>query len=625
MGYDINSIESLTFREGVRQRIQMYLGTDDIEGTYQAFKEILNNSTDEALAGYGKKLIITVDEATNEISVRDFGRGCPFGIRENGENVLVSVYTKSHTGGKFGKNSYKNASGLNGIGGSCVCLSSKEFEVISYRENKQARAYFIQGELKDYNEKPQASTKTTGTYVRFIPDTEVFSNGEIGFSYERVCDEIRNISYLYPGIEFQVVGYYEGEEAARQSYCAKNGISDFVKDTIKDPLHKTIITASAENEEDSIEIAFQWQKGKEQSYVFVNGLLCPNGGTPITGAKTAITKTFNSLAETKIDGDKIREGLFFVINCQVANPSFANQTKSSINNASLRSLASVAFTNALKQMKAQHKDEFDKIAELMKKVARADEAAERAREAILNHEKKEQSARKKKIMMPEKFKDCEKHGEDSTLYIVEGNSALSGLNPGRNVEHDALYAIRGKILNCFKSPLDDALKNQEISDIITLLGCGILEKYNSGKLNYGKIAIASDGDVDGKNIMCLIATMFMALMPDFVSEGRLCWLKAPLYRIGVGGKRYYAYSIEELEEYKKKYPNAEIGRYKGLGEMRPDDVEESMFHDENRRLEVLKISDFEDAYNTVSMLMGKDVSPRRNFLFENVDFSLLNR
>lgn len=599
----------------------MYLGTDDIEGAYQAIKEILNNSTDEALAGYGKQIDITLNYDDNRIAIRDFGRGVPFGIKPDGENVLVSVYTKSHTGGKFDKNSYKNSSGLNGIGGSCVCLSSKFFKVISVRDGVAAEASFIEGNLQNYKE---SKTKDkNGTYVEFIPDEKVFSNGEIQYDYDRICRDVKDISYLYSGITFNVDCYYEGERI-RNTYCAKNGILDFVKENNENPLHKTILTAHAEDENDQLDIAFQWGKNKEQGYVFVNGLRVPEGGSPITGAKAAITKTFNNLANAKFDGDRIRDGLFYVINCKVTNPSFANQTKSKINNPNLRTLASNAFTEALKKMSTDFPNEFKLIVDLMSKIAKADAAAEKAREAILNHEKKEATSRRKKVLMPEKFKDCEKHGENSTLIITEGNSALAGLNPARNVETDALYAVRGKIKNLLKHPVEECLENQEVSDIITLLGCGIMDKYNSKKLNYGKVAIASDGDIDGLNIMCLVATLFMVLIPDFVKEGRLCWLRAPLYRIGVGNKRYYAYNDEELKNYQSQFPKAEVGRYKGLGEMRPEDVEESMFHTENQHLECLTIDDFEQTYQTLVMLMGKEVSPRRDYLFENVDFSVLN-
>ena len=483
MAYDINSIESLSFRDGVRKRIQMYLGSDDIEGTYQALKEIINNSTDEALAGYGKKIEICVDEPHNFIKVRDYGRGVPFGIREDGENVLVSIYTKSHTGGKFSNDSYKNASGLNGIGGSCVCLSSETFKVRSFRNGTMAVAAFKKGENYFYTEEP--TTEPNGTEVRFVPDPEVFCNGEIGFDYIRICEDIKAISYLYPGIIFEVSGIsLEGEEDT-QIFCAKNGINDFVKDNMSKPLHKHILTASASNEEDSVEIAFQWGTGKEKSYVFVNGLLCPEGGTPITGAKSSITKVLNGLANAKFDGDKIREGLFYVVNCKVANPSFANQTKSKINNASLRTLTSNAFTTAIKQMYTDYNDEFNTVVALLRKIEKADEAAERARNAILNQEKKEAASKRRKVQMPDKFKDCEKHGEDSILIVCEGNSALAGLMPARDVNTEALYAVRGKVKNLLKHPLEECLENQEISDIICALGCGIQEKYNSKKLNSG--------------------------------------------------------------------------------------------------------------------------------------------
>ena len=623
MAYDINSIESLSFREGVRKRIQMYLGSDDIEGTYQALKEIINNSTDEALAGYGKKIEIHVNEIENSVRVRDYGRGVPFGIRDNGENVLISIYTKSHTGGKFNNDSYKNASGLNGIGGSCVCLSAEKFWVKSTRNGTCATAIFEKGENVSYVE--ESTTGQNGTEVYFIPDKEVFCNGKIGFDYLRICEDIKAISYLYSGITFEVSGVsLEGEEDC-QIFCAKNGITDFVKDNISKPLHKHVITASASNEEDSVEIAFQWAAGaKEKSYVFVNGLLCPEGGTPITGAKSAITKTLNNLANAAFDGDKIREGLFFVMNCKVANPSFANQTKSKINNSSLRALTSNAFTSAIKQMYTDYNDEFNTIVALLRKIEKADEAAERARNAILNQEKKEAASKRRKVQMPDKFKDCEKHGEDSLLIICEGNSALAGLMPARDVNTEALYAVRGKVKNLLKHSLEECLENQEISDIICALGCGIQEKYNPKKLNYGKVAIAVDADVDGKNIMCLIATMFSVLMPQFIEEGRLCWLQAPLYRLTKGNQRVFAYNDKELSELRQKYPTWEQGRNKGLGEMTAEDMELSMMNKENRHLEVLKIGDFDSAMESLNVLMGAGrVKERREFLFENVDFSSL--
>lgn len=617
--YDIDSIQSLSFREGVRTRIQMYLGSDDIEGTYQALKEIINNSTDEALAGFGKKIEIEVNEEENCVTVRDYGRGVPFGTREDGENVLVSIYTKSHTGGKFDHNAYKNASGLNGIGGSCVCLSSEKFEVQSIRDGKTACAYFEKGNVVSYKE--GKVKEPNGTYIRFKPDPEVFCNGAIGYEYSRICQDIQDISYLYPGIEFSVKNISTNE---KKIFCAKNGIVDFVETNVKKPLHKHIITGSATDGTDSVEIAFQWGTRHETAYVFVNGLRCPEGGTPVTGAKTAITKTFNNLANAAFEGEYIRQNLFYVINCKVENPSFANQTKSKINNTSLRTLASTAFTNALKDMNTSYPSEFNAIVEMLTKIEKAEAAATRAREAVLNMEKKEAEQKKQKITMPDKFKDCEKHGQDSILIISEGKSALGGLMGARDVNIEALYAVRGKVKNLLKHPLEECLENQEISDIILALGCGIQEKYNSKKLNFGKVAIATDADADGYNIMCLLATMFYVLMPKFIEEGRLCWLRAPLYRLTKGNKRVFAYDDAELAELRKKYPDWEQGRNKGLGEMTDADMAASMMNPTDRRLEVLTIHDAELAEESLKMLMGKDVDERRDFLFENVDFSKLN-
>lgn len=616
--YDIDSIQSLDFREGVRTRIQMYLGSDDIEGTYQALKEIINNSTDEALAGYGNKIEIRVDEKLNCISVRDYGRGVPFGIRPDGENVLVSIYTKSHTGGKFDHDSYKNASGLNGIGGSCVCLSSSYFQVNSYRDGVKAEARFKQGILESYKEEKVKNEKN-GTFILFSPDPEVFNNGSIGYSFDRICSDMRDISYLYPGVEFIV-----SNGDTTNIFCAKSGIVDFVKETLKKPLHKHIITGSATDGTDSVEIAFQWGTRRETAYVFVNGLRCPEGGTPITGAKTAITKTFNSLANTSFDGDNIRKNLFYVINCKVENPSFANQTKSKINNASLRTLASTAFTNALKEMNTLYASEFNTIVEMLTKIEKAEAAAEKAREAVMNMEKKEVEQKKRKVNTSDKFKDCEKHGQESMLIISEGNSALGGLMPARDVKTEALYAVRGKVKNLMKHPLDECLENQEVSDIILALGCGIQEKYNARKLNYGKVAIATDADVDGYAIMCLIATMFYVLMPKFIEEGRLCWLRAPLYKLEKGKDKAFAYDDEELAKVKVGRENWTITRAKGLGELNSKDMEMSMMNPKERRLEILTISDAEAAAESLKMLMGPNVEDRRDFLFENVDFNIIN-
>ena len=489
MSYGINDIQSLSFKDGVRSRIQMYLGSDDLEGTYQAFKEIINNATDEAIAGYGNKIEISVDEELNAIRVRDYGRGVPFGMREDGENVLVSIYSKSHTGGKFEEGAYKNASGLNGIGAKCVCLSALWFEVYSYRNGHGAHAAFNKGDLVEYDE--LISDMSDGTIVEWSPDPEVFKTGEIGYSYKKICEDIKNISYLYSGITFIITNANTKEV---KSYCAKNGIIDFVKDNNSKPLHKHIIYDSVtDTNGDKLEIAFQWGSGKEQSYVFVNGLLCPEGGSPITGAKTSITRTFNSLSKQNFDGDAIRGGLFYVINCSVSQPSFANQTKSKINNTNLRTLASNCFSNALKQMKSKYSDEFESIVELLKKIAKAEAAAERARKQVLEATKDIEKNQKKKVFSSDKLKDAEFLGQNATLLIVEGDSAAGGIAKARDYKNYGILAIRGKILNCLAHPEEKIFQNEEIKLLCSAMNI-VPGKYNSSKLRYGRIGICTDAD-----------------------------------------------------------------------------------------------------------------------------------
>ena len=613
MDYGINDIKSLSFKDAVRARVQMYLGSDDLDGTYQAFKEIINNSTDEAIAGYGNKIEIYVNETENYIAVRDYGRGVPFGIREDGENVLISIYSKSHTGGKFEEGPYKNASGLNGIGAKCVCLSSEKFEVQSKRNGNSASAFFEKGNLVNYKE---GTTKDpNGTYVRFKPDKEVFKTGKIGYSYKKICEDIKDISYLYSGIKF-VIKNDETNEV--QTYCAKNGIIDFVKDTIKKPLHKHIIYNSVvDTNGDKVEIAFQWGAGKEESYVFVNGLRCPEGGSPITGAKGAITRTFNSLSKSSFDGDSIRGGLFYVINCSVAQPSFANQTKSKINNTNLRTLASNAFSDALKQMKLKYGNEFDDIVEMMKKIERAEKAAEKARQQILNAVKDVEKNQKKKAFASEKLKDAEFLGENSILLIAEGDSAMGGLALGRDHTKYGIMAIKGKIINCLSNPDDKIFENDEIKLLLSAMNI-VPGKYDAKKLRYGKLAICTDADSDGYHIGLLIMAALAHIAPEFIHEGRLCWLRSPLYIVHDGKKETYYFTDEELEQDRHKI-KGEIQRNKGLGSLEPEQARESMFNPEYQRLDVMEYS--EEAMDLLYSLMGEDVTPRRDFIMSNVDFS----
>lgn len=615
MGYDIKDIKSLDFRTAVRERIQMYLGSDDAEGTYQALKEIINNSTDEAIAGFGKKIEISISEKENSAFVRDYGRGVPFGTREDGENVLVSIYAKSHTGGKFEEGAYKNASGLNGIGAKCVCLSSSKFSVVSYRNGTRACAEFIEGNLIDYKE--ESTTEPNGTAVKFTPDPKVFKTGKIGYSYDRVCEDIKNVSYLYNGISFIVKNEDNGKQ---KTFCAKNGIMDFVKDNVKKSLHHHIISNSITDENgDKMEIAFQWGDGSEKSFVFVNGLLCPEGGSPITGAKSAITRTFNSLCKKNFNGDAIRHGLFYVMNCTVAQPSFANQTKSKINNTNLRSMASSCFSEALKIMNMRYKSEFEAIVQVMTVAAKADAAAERARQNVMSANKEIEKNQKKKVFASDKLKDAEKLGPNSTLLIVEGNSAMGGMSRARDYTKYGLLAIRGKMLNCLAHPDEKIFQNEEIKLLLSAMNI-TPGKYSASKLRYGKLGICVDADSDGAHIALLIMSALTYLAPQFIREERLCWLRSPLYIVENGSQESYYYTDEEFSKVRNKIKGT-VTRNKGLGELSDVSARRSMFSQEFQRMDVLDYS--EKGLGLLRELMGKDPEFRTDFIFKNVDFSMI--
>lgn len=609
MSYTAEDIKSLSFRDGVRTRIQMYLGSDDLEGTYQAFKEILNNSTDEAIAGYGDKIEIAVYEKDNAISIRDYGRGVPFLVKDNGTNILVDIYTKAHTGGKFDSNAYKNSSGLNGVGGSCVCLSSNKFFVQSYRDGKSAKAEFTKGLLKFYEE--EQTSEKNGTYVYFQPDEEVFKTGEIGYSYQRICEEIKNISYLYKGIVFII----KDDNGNAQEFSAKNGIIDFVKDHVFNPIQSNISYKKVSDETDTLEIAFQWGSKHEEGYVFVNGLMCPDGGSPITGARSAITRTFNSLSNKNFSGEMIRSNLFYVINCSVANPSFANQTKTKINNTNLRTLASNCFSEALKEMKSIYSNDFNKIVELLSKVEKAEKAAERARIAVMESNKTVEKELKKKSILAGKLVDCEKHNGESQLLIVEGKSALGSIVNARDGRTTACFPLRGKMINTLKNTEEDIFNNQEVKELQIALGCGIGDKFNMKKLRYGRVCIAADLDYDGYSIVCLVLTFFYKYYPELIRQGKVYWARTPLFSVEAGGKTYYAYTEEELA----KLPKGKVSRNKGLGEISAAEMKKTLFDNQDGYVQ-FTMEDAAAAAYYFNLLLGENVKGRREYIFKNIDF-----
>lgn len=608
--YGIDNIQHLNTREAIRAKVPMYLGSDDTEGIYQALKEIINNSTDEAIAGYGNEIEIVLNEETNEICVRDYGRGVPFGIKD-GRNILVAIYTESHTGGKFDKNAYKNSSGLNGIGGTAVCMSSEHFVVQSIRSGIVATASFEEGILKSYDEAPMKD-KSNGTIVTFKPDKKVFQNMTDGFSYDRICEEIKNIAYLNKGIKFTVSTSNSGK---KKVFYSENGIADFIKEKVTEPLMKAPIVISKHDDTDEIEVAFMWSSGSEQSYVFVNGLYCPFGGTPITGAKTTLTTMIKKASGIELDSDLIRKGLVYAINCKVANPSFANQTKNKINNPNLRTLTSEAFKEGLTEF--FNTPDSAAIIELMKRYQKAENEADKVRNQILASEKEVQKMRTKKGYVLDKVSDAKKLGVDSTLLICEGDSAKGSAEKGRDKERMGIFAARGKMINALTCTKDKFLANEEIKQLQAAVGFDYGKPLNVNSLRYGHIDFFVDPDVDGAHIFLLGLVDIWKICPEFVRQGRVGWYHSPLFIVEHKGKKTYFYTDEEYNEKGRNLPG-EVQRVKGLGLLEKDELKDAIFNCPDAH----EVFEYEpEAIEALEALMGADVEPRKEFIFENIDFS----
>lgn len=614
--YDIDNIEHLNTREAMRAKIPMYLGSDTTEGIYQALKEIINNSTDEAIAGYGKEIDIRLDEESNTVEVRDYGRGVPFGVKD-GRNFLVAIYTESHTGGKFDKNAYKNSSGLNGIGGTAVCMSSVHFLVRSMRDGKVAEAHFREGILQDYKEMTMEEfgrdTNGTGTYICFTPDKEVFKNMTENYSYDRICEEIKNISYLNKGIKFVV----ETASGKKNEYYSKNGIADFIREKVKEPLMKAPIVVSKADETDELEIAFMWSSGSEQSYVFVNGLYCPFGGSPITGAKTTLTSMMKKASGINdLDSDLIRKGLVYAVNCKVANPSFANQTKNKINNPNLRTLASAAFKEGLEEF--FNSPDSAAIIELMKRYQKAEKEADKVRKQIMEAAKDIEKMRTKKGLILDKVSDAKKLGESSHLLICEGDSASGSAKKGRDKDFHGVFEARGKMLNALTATEEKFLNNDEIKQLQAAVGFDYNKPLNPKKLRYGHIDFFVDPDVDGMHIFLLGLVVIWKICPEFVKQGRVGWYHAPLFIVtDKKGNNTYFYTDEDYNKNGRKL-SGEVRRVKGIGLLEKKELREAIFNCPESH-EVFEYTP--EAMEALEALMGADVQPKKEFIFNNIDFS----
>ena len=616
MEYNANDIKTLSAGRAFREKLGMYLSADKQEAINLGLRELIVNVQDEYEVYKPKnpKVIINLNTKDKIIEVIDNMRGIPVGIRKDGMNSLTAAFLLPHSGGKHEEGVYSSAIGINGEGIKIVCHTAEWLKVEvtrdgflytqSFQSNDEGAhpiTNVIEKEIKD---------KISGTKITYKPDPRVY--GDIFIDISALRKMLTEMSYFTKGLHIYL--FVDGKE---EEFYSEHGLIDGLQSP--NALSKPF-SYFYETEDCKVELALQWvtQKGIIKGYA--NGLYMPDGGAFITGFKTSLTKTFNSLAKSNFDGDKIRGVLNGFVSVKVKIGQFSNQAKTALANPEARTATSAAITNALKDFANKNREDFNKIIELLNKITRAEAAADRARIAVMEQSKEILTASTKKILLPDKFKDCEQHGEQSMLGICEGDSALAGLATARNIENFALFPIKGKIISALKNPLEKVLQNQEVSGILKILGCGFQESYNSRKLRFGKVAICTDSDPDGASIGCLIATVFYVLMPQFIEEGRLYWLRAPFYRLKKNNISIYAYNNKELNELQKKYVGYEQVHYKGLGELTAEDMRQTMCNEQNQRLERLTLHDAEKAYQQLEVLMGKMVQDRRDFLFENVNF-----
>lgn len=615
MSYNADSIQIKDFRAACRSTPGMYIGTDGQDAAFNCFLEVLNNACDEAMMGRGNKITITLSDDCDTITCLDRGAGVPHGPNKDTNEVLIELFTSAHSSGKFDTTNYKKVRGCHGIGTSAVCVCSTNFEVWSRRDGEEFYLQFKDGIPQTDSAVKIGDTKETGSTFRFTPDKQIFKIDGVNFNYDRLKDELELTSYFIPGVEFELI--HKNEKVV---FISKNGLRDFARNKVTKPLHKSYIYGYKQfDDEVEVEVFAQWTGGKETSYIFSNGALNVDGGTPETGAKTAFTRTVNSLSKGEFDADMIRKGLVYIVNIRHPHPIYQNQTKTKIQNSELRGYTQTVFTEAIKDFVLKHKDEFDKIVEILVKEKKAEAAAEKARRQVLEAVKDVEKNQKKKVFASDKLKDAEFLGENSTLLIVEGNSAMGGMSQARDYKKYGLLAIRGKIINCLSNPEEKIFQNEEIKLLLSAMNI-VPGKYDSKKLRYGKIAICTDSDSDGAHIGLLIMAALTYLAPQFIREGRLCWLRSPLYIVDNKGKESYYFTDEEFNAVRKTIKGV-VTRAKGLGELPAETARASMFSPEFQRMDIMNYD--EKAITLLYNLMGEDVVPRKEFIMNKIDFSLI--
>ncbi len=621
--YDANQIQVLEGLEAVRKRPGMYIGSTSEKGLHHLVWEIVDNSIDEALAGFCDEIRVTI-ESDNSITVQDNGRGIPVDIQEKmGRPAVEVILTVLHAGGKFGGGGYKVSGGLHGVGASVVNALSTKLQVYVYRDGKIHFQEFAKGVPVD-DLKVIGETDTTGTKIQFWPDGEIFTE-TLEYNYDTLATRLRELAFLNRDIKIIISD--EREPKRTNEYHYEGGIVSYVEhlNRTKEVLHEEPISLLGERDGISIEIALQYNDSYTSNiYSFANNIHTYEGGTHEAGFKSALTRVINDYArkqgmikesDANLSGDDVREGLTGIISVKHPDPQFEGQTKTKLGNSEARTITDSILSEKLEKFMLENPTVAKKIVEKGLMAARARMAAKKARELTRRKSALEVSS------LPGKLADCSSRDASiSELYIVEGDSAGGSAKQGRDRHFQAILPLRGKILNVEKARLDKILSNNEIRTIITALGTGIGEEFDISKARYHKIVIMTDADVDGAHIRTLLLTFFYRYMRNLIEHGYVYIAQPPLYKVTQGKKIEYAYNDRQLDEILNTLPQTPkpgLQRYKGLGEMNPEQLWETTMSPESRTLLQVSLKDAIEADEVFDMLMGDQVEPRRNFIEEN--------